>query len=141
VLLPARPKGIVTLLRHLAALFVPVAAVVLAGGPLGCQLLQLAGVPGAPSLPATPSLPSVPEVPKAEVPDVNMPSGPSLPEAPKMDVPKDEEDEVCCLRSGPVEQVCGAGAKRCCTIKLDRDKCESEGGLWFHSVRGCAGAC
>lgn len=126
------------LIRHFAALCVPVVAVVLAGGPLGCQLF---GLPDVPQTPQLPDLPSAPEVPSAELPNVQAPSAPSLPEAPKMDVPKDEDTEVCCLRSGPVEQVCGAGAKRCCTIKVDRDRCESEGGLWFHSVRGCAGAC
>jgi hypothetical protein len=128
----------VKLLRNLVALSVPVTAVFLAGGPLGCQLI---GIPDVPQPPSTqlPNLPSMPEVPKVDLP--NTPSAPTMPEAPKMDVPKDEEDEVCCLRSGPVEQVCGAGSKRCCTMKLDRDRCESEGGFWFHSVRGCAGAC
>jgi hypothetical protein len=37
--------------------------------------------------------------------------------------------------------VCGGDAERCCTIKFERDECEAQGGLWFHSVRGCAGAC
>ncbi|UQA62871.1 hypothetical protein [Polyangium aurulentum] len=128
------------LLRNLVTLSVPVVAVLLAGGPLGCQLLGLPDVPQPPST-QLPELPSTPSVPSAEVPNVQTPSAPSMPEAPKMDVPKDEEDEVCCLRSGPVEQICGANTKRCCTIKLDRDRCEAEGGLWFHSVRGCAGAC
>jgi hypothetical protein len=127
-------------LRHIVALSVPFFAVVLGGGPLGCQLIGLPDMPQAPKL-DMPQLPQAPEVPSVSAPSVPSPSLPSEPEKPKMDVPLDEEDEVCCLRSGPVEQICGGDAKRCCTIKLERDDCESQGGLWFHSVRGCAGAC
>lgn len=131
---------IVKPLRHLVALCLPLVAVVLAGGPLGCQLIALPDVPQPPKL-ELPQLPQAPEVPQVQAPSVPSPSLPSAPEKPKMDVPPDEEDAICCLRSGPVQQICGGDAKRCCTIKLDRDQCESEGGLWFHSVRGCAGAC
>jgi hypothetical protein len=118
-------------------------AVVLAGGPIGCQFPQLPEVPQAPEIKAPQvDLPQVPSMPQA--PQVQSPSLPSAPSAPKMDVPKDKDfdsTEVCCLRSGPVEAVCGAGSSRCCTIKYERDDCEAKGGLWFHSARGCAGAC
>ncbi|MDI1479754.1 hypothetical protein [Polyangium sp. y55x31] len=127
-------------LRHLVALCVPFVMVALAGGPLGCQLI---GLPDAPQPPKVqlPQMPQAPAVPTVDVPSPPSASLPSAPEKPKMDVPLDEDTEVCCLRSGPVEQVCGGDAKRCCTIKLERDACEDQGGLWFHSVRGCAGAC
>jgi len=128
-------------LRNLVALCVPVIAVVLAGGPLGCSLIALPDMPAAPKA-ELPQLPQAPSVPSVDAPAPPSASLPSAPEKPKMDVPPDEDSEICCLRGGgQVEQVCGGGSKRCCTIKLDRDQCESQGGLWFHSVPGCSGAC
>jgi hypothetical protein len=130
-------------LRQFVALCVPFAAIVFAGGPLGCQLL---GIPQLPQIPPTPrfelpQIPQAPELPQVQAPSLPSPSLPSAPEKPKIDVPLDEDQAICCLRSGPVQQVCGGGTERCCTIKFERDDCEAQGGLWFHSVRGCAGAC
>lgn len=128
---------IVKLARNLVALPIPLVAVLLAGGPLGCELLGM-GVPEAPKLP---TLPQAPEAPEIEVP--KPPDAPDikLPEAPKVDAP-DPEGGACCLRSGEnISKACGYGVKRCCTGRMERDECESAGGLWFHTVQGCAGSC
>jgi hypothetical protein len=97
--------------------------VVALGGPLGCELIPLPGAPSAPKLDGPPDL-----------------SAPSAPGTPKP--PEDEEGGACCIRgTAPVEQVCGAGATRCCSTKYDRDACEEVNGSWFQSVGGCRGAC
>lgn len=125
------------LARHLSALSFLALSILLAGGPLGCEWLGLAAlaVPAVPQAPEAPAPPEIPEPPKA-------PEPPAAPQTPTVDVPGDHEGGVCCIRSGPVEQTCGVGAKRCCTLKLDgAGDCEDAGGLWFHSVDGCRGAC
>lgn len=122
------------LARHLSALSLATVAVLLAGGPLGCELLGYK----PPEIPQTPQLPEAPEVPEPPA----EPEPPTAPQGPKVDVPPDHEGGVCCMRAGAVEQVCGVGVKRCCTLKYDDPgDCEDEGGFWFHTVEGCAGAC
>ncbi len=122
------------MVRHLSALSLLAAAVLVGGGPMGCDLLGYT----PPNVPQAPQLPEAPEVPEAP----SEPDAPTAPQAPKVDVPPTHEGGVCCVRSGPVEQVCGVGTKRCCTIKYeDPSDCEDAGGLWFHSVDGCSGAC
>jgi hypothetical protein len=123
--------------RHLCALLLTLIAVLVAGGPIGCELLGL-GIPEPPKLPQAPEVPETPEIeiPKPpEAPDVK------APEAPKVDTP-DPEGGACCLRGGEqVGKSCGAGTKACCTQKLELDECEGAGGLWYHTVQGCAGSC
>lgn len=97
--------------------------VVALGGPLGCELIPLPGASGPPNLSGAPT--------------VSEPSAPGLPKP-----PQDDEGGTCCIRgTAPVEQVCGAGATRCCSTKYDRDECESVNGSWFQSMGGCQGAC
>jgi hypothetical protein len=95
--------------------------VVALGGPLGCDLLSLVGSP----------------------PKVSGPPDVSAPEAPKAPGAGEDDDEgACCIRgTAPVEQVCGAGATRCCSVKYDRDACEEANGSWFQTLGGCRGAC
>jgi hypothetical protein len=127
----------VKLARHISALTLATLAILVAGGPLGCELLGLS-VPEPPKVPEAPQMPEAPELPEAPQP----PDPPEKPQAPTVDVPPDHDGGVCCMRSGAVERVCGSGAKRCCTLKYDdTDVCEESGGLWFSSVAGCRGAC
>jgi hypothetical protein len=132
-----RTIQVVKLARNLVALPIPLFAVLLAGGPLGCELLSL-GIPEPPKLP---EMPQAPETPEIEVP--KPPDAPDVkaPEAPKVDAP-DPEGGACCLRSGEmISKACGSGVKRCCSGRIELDECEAAGGLWFHTVQGCAGSC
>ncbi len=133
---PVRFTLIVKVARNFFALLMPLFGVLLAGGPLGCEVLGL-GPPAPPKLPA----PAVPETPEIEIPAPPEPPEVKPPDQPTVDTP-DPEDGACCLRGGEaVGRTCGAGVQRCCTQKLERDECESSGGLWFHTGLGCAGAC
>ncbi|AKT41834.1 hypothetical protein [Chondromyces crocatus] len=130
--------GLVKLARHLSALSFLAFLVLVAGGPLGCNYLGMLGVPPPPTIPDMPQLPPPPEIPEVPKP----PDPPQSPQMPAVDVPEDHDGGVCCVRTGAVETMCGVGAKRCCTLKLDgAGACESAGHLWFHSVDGCRGAC
>jgi len=123
-------------LRYLSSLSIPLLAVLVAGGPLGCEIFQPPSIPSPPMLPTVPEMPTMPEVPS-----VQTPSAPEAPSTPKVDVPDGEKGAVCCLRSGKAEQYCGGDAKRCCSGRFERDSCEDVGGFWFNSLQGCFGAC
>ncbi|EYF05202.1 hypothetical protein [Chondromyces apiculatus] len=131
------------LARHLSALSFLALLVLVAGGPLGCNWIAMATGVNLPPPPTFPEIPQLPNIPDPEIPEMpKPPDPPSAPQTPTVDVPEEHDGGVCCVRTGPVEQMCGPGAKRCCTLKLDSSgSCEDAGHLWFHSVDGCRGAC
>jgi hypothetical protein len=95
---------------------------VVAGGPLGCDLLKAPELPGleAPSAP--------------EAPDVKAPEAPAGAEA--------EGAGACCIRrASGAEKACPQGQDRCCSMKVDSEKCEELNGSWFRSARDCSMMC
>lgn len=94
---------------------------VVAGGPLGCDLLKPPELPGM-------------EAPKVEAPDVKAPEAPAGEE--------DEEKGACCIRrASGAEKACAQGQDRCCSMTVDSEKCEELNGSWFRSARDCSMMC
>jgi len=96
---------------------------VVAGGPLGCDLLMGAALPAL-------EAPKAPEAPGVEAPQA--PEG----------VGGEEGAGACCIRrASGAEKACPEGQDRCCSMKVDSDKCEELNGSWFRSARDCSMMC
>ena len=95
---------------------------IVAGGPLGCDLLKAPELPGM-------EAPSAPEAPGVEAPKA--PEGMT-----------GEKDGACCIRRAEsAAKACPEGQDRCCTAKYDSEKCEEMNGSWFRSARDCSMMC